>query len=363
MPLKILTVIGARPQFIKAAAVSDVIRRYPSLLQESIVHTGQHYDLQMSPVFFDQLRIPEPQYHLGVHDMPHGAMTGTMMIRLEKVMQEVMPDIVLVYGDTNSTLAGALTAAKLNISVAHIEAGLRSFNRSMPEEINRVLTDRLSDVLFCPTDRAKENLVRESFGDPGYMVRVSGDVMLDVLLRFLPAAKPPQEKMPDEYLLATIHRQSNTDHPDTLREIFQALSILADETPVILPIHPRTRAAMRKAGITPAGRIIVIEPVGYLESLWLIEHCRMVLTDSGGLQKEAYFLGKACVTLRDETEWTELTDAGVNITAGTTVKGVLEACRKLLPVQVVPDLSLYGNGKSSEYITDLLLMTEALQKG
>ncbi|MFO7723123.1 MAG: UDP-N-acetylglucosamine 2-epimerase (non-hydrolyzing) [Bacteroidales bacterium] len=353
---KILTVIGARPQFIKAAAVSAAIAKRNGMIKEVLVHTGQHFDDNMSRVFFDQMHIPSPSYHLGIHSLSHGAMTGMMLMKLEEVIGIEQPDGVMVYGDTNSTLAGALAARKMNIPVAHVEAGLRSFDMSMPEEVNRILTDRISTILFCPTHKAKENLVREGFGHFDSSIVITGDVMLDAALRFLPAAVKPEIQLPDRFILATIHRQSNTDDPSTLRAIIGALGQIATERPVVIPLHPRTKAILDRMKPDPVyPSLIFTEPVGYLESLWLTSHAELVFTDSGGLQKEAYFMGKACITLRNETEWTELVDTGTNIPAGVTKTGILKAYNDLKDITVHPELELYGSGKASEHIVDELI--------
>jgi len=353
--MKVLTVIGARPQFIKAAAVSAAIRERGGDIHEVIVHTGQHFDHNMSRIFFVQMGIPEPAYSLDIHNLPHGAMTGAMLTRLEVLMQAERPDMVMVYGDTNSTLAGALAARKLNIPVAHVEAGLRSYDMTMPEEINRILTDRISTLLFCPTAVALENLRKEGFRNFSCEMVLTGDVMLDAVMRFRPLAEKPDAALPGRYALATIHRQSNTDHPENLRNILRALQTIARDIPVVLPLHPRTQAVMKREGITLNNSgIVVIDPVGYLESLWLIDNAGMVFTDSGGLQKEAYFFAKTCVTLRNETEWTELVDTGTNIPAGVTMEGILQAYTTLRERNFVPDPTLYGGGKASGIIVEHL---------
>lgn len=311
---RLLTVVGARPQFIKAAVVSRTIERLrkqgATRVFEQIVHTGQHFDESMSQAFFDELSIPSPLANLGVRGNLHGESTGAMLAGLESQMLAHKPNLVLVYGDTNSTLAAALAAAKLNIPLAHVEAGLRSFNRRMPEEINRVLTDRLSDILFCPSENAKANLAAEGIGQGVYVV---GDVMYDAILFFRARAVCPDIDHP--YAVATIHRAENTDDPARLRAISEALAMCP--VPVILPLHPRTKKAFESAGLTLPGNIRIRPPYSYLEMIGLVAHARFVMTDSGGLQKEAYFLGKRCITLRDETEWTELLDIGANKVVGT----------------------------------------------
>ena len=314
--MKIVTVVGARPQFIKAAAVSREIAATHGVA-ERLVHTGQHHDANMSDTFFAELGIPAPAHRLGIAGLSHGAMTGRMLEALEAVMTEERPDVVLVYGDTNSTLAGALAAAKLHIPVAHVEAGLRSFNRAMPEEINRVLTDHCSDLLFTPTSTATRNLATE--GVPADRVRQVGDVMYDAVLWFasdLPERPAILERHGLEarrYVLATIHRQETTDDPARLRAVVEGLATVAREMPVILPLHPRTRARIDSAGLRPViGDATVIEPVGYRDMVALTSRAAVVATDSGGLQKEAFFQSVPCVTLRTETEWGELVDAGWN---------------------------------------------------
>ncbi|MBW8302894.1 MAG: UDP-N-acetylglucosamine 2-epimerase (non-hydrolyzing) [Brevundimonas sp.] len=316
MMKRILTVVGARPQFIKAAAVSRRLSQ-SSDVSECLIHTGQHHDSNMSDIFFEDLGIPAPAHHLEISGLSHGAMTGRMLEQLEAVMQHEKPAIVLVYGDTNSTLAGALAAAKLHIPVAHVEAGLRSFNRAMPEEINRVLTDHCSDLLFTPTDRATANLRHE--GLPTDRIAQVGDVMYDAALYFGskadergggPAAHGVE---PGRYVLATVHRQENTDHPARLRVILEALQAMTAEIPVLLPVHPRTRGRIASEGLDDLTRgISLLPPLGYLEMIGLVRHAAVIATDSGGVQKEAFFYRIPCVTLRNETEWTELVEAGWN---------------------------------------------------
>ena len=310
---KVLTVLGARPQFIKAAPVSRAL--CDAGVSEQIVHTGQHYDAGMSDVFFDELGIPTPAYNLGVSGGRHGAMTGAMLQRLEPLLIDVHPDWVLVYGDTNSTLAGALAASKLNIPVAHVEAGLRSFNRRMPEEQNRIVTDHLSDLLFTPTDAATRRLEQE--GIPDDRVLQVGDVMFDAALYYAERAVAKSRILDSfklsagDYVLATVHRAENTDDPSRLRAIVEGLEAVAAHKAVILPLHPRTRSALARENIA-FKRTTVIDPVGYLDMVMLERHAAVIATDSGGVQKEAYFYGVPCVTLRDETEWSELVELGWN---------------------------------------------------
>lgn len=354
--MRILTVVGARPQFVKAAAVHRVIARHPALT-EIIVHTGQHFDREMSKVFFEELAIPEPRYHLGVHSLSHGAMTGRMIERIEEVLLRERPDWVLVYGDTNSTLAGALAARKLGIRIAHIEAGLRSFRMAMPEEVNRVLTDRISDLLCCPTTGAVANLVREGFRHyPATIVR-TGDVMYDAALHYGSIADRKsdiRERLGlERYLLGTVHRAENTDHPGRLEGIVAALNALSREVEVVVPLHPRTRRILRSRGIRIAFR--TLPPLGYLDLVRILKGARMVLTDSGGLQKEAFFFKKPVVTLREETEWTELVAAGCNILAGASTKRILDACRRMSARGPSFASRPYGRGRAAEKVVWALL--------
>ncbi len=328
--MKIVSIVGARPQFIKAAVLCQELRKRHT---EVLVHTGQHYDAGMSDVFFNELGIPAPDYHLAIGSGAHGLQTGQMLIRIEEVLLKEKPDGVLIYGDTNSTLAGALAAAKLLIPVVHVEAGLRSFNRAMPEELNRVVADQLSALLFCPTQTAVENLRKEGITLGVHLV---GDVMADGLLlardrarkdsRILEALGLSEKK----YLLATVHRAENTDDPSRLRGIFQALEKLAEQEPVVMPLHPRTRRALRSLDLAPS-RLRLIEPAAYLDMVRLEESARMILTDSGGVQKEAYWMQVPCVTLRDETEWVELLEDGWNRLAGADPHRIVDAVLNGMP--------------------------------
>ncbi len=350
MPRKIFTVIGARPQFIKAAVVSRALAATEAM-EELIVHTGQHFDDNMSRVFFEELNIPHPTYNLDIHSLEHGAMTGRMLEELEKLMTSEKPDMVLVYGDTNSTLAGALAASKLHIPVAHVEAGLRSFNMAMPEEINRILTDRVSKLLFCPTDQAMTNLQQEGFNHFNCQIIRTGDVMYDAALYYTPHAKLPFTNIPEDFALATLHRAENTDNTDRLFAIIEALEEIADTTTVILPIHPRTKGILQKHGKSTVHKNLrITEPVGYLEMVGLLQRCSMVLTDSGGLQKEAYFFGKPCVTLRDETEWTELTEHQVNMLAGADKGKIIHAWQHFISNKTDFPNGLYGSGNAGDLI-------------
>ena len=350
--MRILTIIGARPQFIKAGTISREIARY-SDVEEIIVHTGQHYDVNMSDIFFDEMKIPKPNYFLGIGGKTHGAMTGQMIEKIEEVALRENPDWIMVYGDTNSTLAGAIVASKLHINLAHIEAGLRSFNMQMPEEINRILTDRVSNILFCPTDTAVENLKNEGFENFNCKIINSGDVMLDGAMFYKSLAKKPNYNISDDYILCTVHRAENTDNKDRLIEIFKALNQIAKDRQIILPLHPRTKKVLKDLNID-ISNLMIIEPVGYLEMVWLIANSRLVITDSGGLQKEAYFFNKFCITLRDETEWIELVDNKVNILVGANREKILEAVDSNKFVEQ-ENINLYGSGNASEIIIKNLL--------
>jgi UDP-GlcNAc3NAcA epimerase len=349
--MKIITVIGARPQFIKSAMVSKALEKLEGI-NEIIVHTGQHFDQNMSEVFFNDFGLASPAYNLGVHSLLHGAMTGNMLIELEPILLSEKPDVVMVYGDTNSTLAGALAAKKLNIKVAHVEAGLRSYNASMPEEINRIIVDRISDILFCPTSGAFDNLRKEGFEGFNSKIIVTGDVMQDAALYFgkISLAKSTIKSTLHlgEYVLATIHRAENTDSPVHLQSIVNALNEIHKKTTVVMPIHPRTQYLMDQYHIKPNFKII--EPLGYIDMLALIQQANMIITDSGGLQKEAYFFRKNCITLRQETEWTELVESGFNILAGNDSQEIENAFETMSQKQNNFDVELYGSGNAAEQI-------------
>ncbi len=362
--MKVLTIVGARPQFIKAAPLSRALRRRHA---EILVHTGQHYDYQMSQVFFEGLDIPQPDHELEVGSASHAEQTARMLAGLEKIMLDERPEIVVVFGDTNSTLAGAMAAAKLNIPIAHVEAGLRSFNRAMPEEINRILTDRVSTLLFCPTITAVRNLCAEgvTFG-----LHFVGDVMFDVakeaaakietgglaqaiLARFGVAMK--------QFLFCTIHRASNTDDPANLAAIFDAL--IEHGEPVVLPLHPRTRARLDQAGFAPrlaaAKHILLTEPVGYLDCIALQRAARLVLTDSGGIQKEACFFKVPCITLRDETEWVETVQSGWNVLTGAHTQRILTELRRAAPRETQSCFEMgIADGRAAERIAKKINRTE-----
>ena len=348
--MKILTVVGARPQFIKASAVSNVIRKCH---EEILVHTGQHYDKNMSQVFFEELNIPKPDYNLEVGSGNHGKQTGTMLIKLEEIYIKEKPDFVLVYGDTNSTLAGALCASKLLIPLAHVEAGLRSFNRKMPEEQNRVITDTLSNILFVPTESAILNLKREGIEQGVYNV---GDVMFDAILNFKKLAESKDQiiKKLDlkgkDYILTTIHRAENTNYIHRLKNIVEALNECGK--PVVLPLHPRTKKYIIDYGLKFNDNVNVIEPVGYLEMINLEMNSQKIVTDSGGVQKEAFIMQKPCITMRDETEWVETVENGWNIIVGTDKDKILEGILNFIPDR--NQKSIFGKGDAAVKILDVL---------
>jgi UDP-N-acetylglucosamine 2-epimerase len=361
MPVKILSIVGARPQFIKAGPVLDAIRQAGH--QSLLIHTGQHYDVEMSQTFFDDMGIPAPDDNLGVGSGPHGWQTGQMMVGIERVLQSLKPDWVLVYGDTNSTLAGALAAAKLNLPLGHIEAGLRSYNREMPEEHNRILADRCSDLLFCPTRTAVENLAREGMSEG---VRLVGDTMYDAVLKYAQIAQSRSSILdglglqPGSYLLATVHRAYNADRPENLRSILDGLAQTGRT--VVFPVHPRTRKRIEALGGLPksgepAGEVRMIDPLGYLDMLMLEQNADIILTDSGGIQKEAYFFRVPCITLRPETEWVETVEAGWNILVGTDPARIVQAVAEAKRDDTRPP-DLFGDGQASAKIVDCLA-TEA----
>ncbi len=364
--MKILTVVGARPQFIKAAAVSRVIKtHYDSTLNEVIVHTGQHFDENMSKVFFDELDIPAPQYNLEISGGSHGLMTGRMLEAIEGVILQEKPDYLLVYGDTNSTLAGAIAAAKLHVPVAHVEAGLRSFNMRMPEEINRILTDRVSTLLFCPTETAVKNLSNEGVSAGVYN---AGDVMYDVALFYKQRAYEQSKILQNlglrkaNFVLATCHRAENTDDPERLEQILGALSGIAEILPVVLPLHPRTKKLINTYGLSHLlDNLIVTEPLPFLDMIALEQSAKIICTDSGGVQKEAFFYQVPCITMRDETEWVETVNLGWNKLTGANLEkiqnelqGYLESMPKM--VKYAP----YGCGDASEKIVNKILEQKKL---
>ena len=349
--MKIVTIVGARPQFIKAAAVSRKLR---GRHKEVLVHTGQHYDYEMSGIFFDGLEMPQPEASLEVGSGSHGAQTGAMLKAIEEVLFVERPDSVLVYGDTNSTLAGALAAAKLCIPIAHVEAGLRSFNRRMPEEINRVMTDHTSNLLLCPSETAVSNLAAEGVRQNVHLV---GDVMLDVLNWAKQRAEAKQSEVLErfglgkgDYLLVTAHRSENTDEPSRISSILSAFNAM--DEPVIFPVHPRARKIITEMGFKPEPHVHLIEPVGYLEMVKLLGSARLALTDSGGLQKEAYWLGVPCLTMRNETEWVETVEAGWNVLVGSDLNKIVDAVNSFSPPDSHP--LLYGDGDAAGKCVDLL---------
>ena len=361
----IVSIIGARPQFIKAAVLSRLIRskQWASKVKETLIHTGQHYDSNMSDVFFDEMKIPKPDIHLSIGGGSHGQMTGQMLIEIEQQLMKLKPDVVVVYGDTNSTLAGALAASKLQIPVAHVEAGLRSFWKVMPEEQNRILTDHLSTWLLCPTVTAIDNLNKEGITKGVYNV---GDIMLDAHLYYRQLIEEEMnngisrlKKIPElsngqltsDFALATIHRAENTDDPARLTAIVQALNKLPVK--VVLPLHPRTSKVIDNMGLKFASNILVTKPVGYFEILTLQMKCNCIITDSGGLQKEAYFVKKPCVTLRDQTEWVETVESGWNVLAGADKETIIQSVTNLSH----PDnyQEYYGDGRTGQVILETLL--------
>lgn len=351
--LTVLSVVGARPEFVQAAPVSRALRaRHTELL----VHTGQHYDDRMSRVFFDQLGVPEPDFHLGVGSGSHGRQTGAMLAAFDALLEQVQPDLVLVRGDTNSTLAGALAAAKLQIPVAHIEAGERSFERRMPEEQNRIVADHLASICFCVSPKSATNLAREGITQ---QVHVTGDVMLDALLQHRPAATRHSTVLqtlglePDGYALVTVHRAANTDDPERLRSIANALNIVAEERePIVFPVHPRTQKALAAANVRFGPGVRTIEPAGYFDMMMLEAHARLIATDSGGVQREAYYLARPCLTLRNETEWTETVEAGWNLLVGADTERIVDAWSTFVPPAAHPPV--LGDGAAAERIVRLL---------
>ncbi len=352
--MKIATVIGARPQFIKASAISRCIKEdYASEIQEILVHTGQHYDEGMSDVFFSELEIPTPHYNLGIGGGTHGANTGRMIEGIEKILLKDKFEWLFVYGDTDSTLAGAIAASKLGVPVMHIEAGLRSFNRAMPEEINRVLTDHISNLLFTPTAEASKNLLSEGISIA--KIKQAGDVMQDVALFYQnKATEIPNLMINESFIVFTLHRKENTSDIKKLSNIISALNTIARDIPVIMPVHPRTKKCFAAAHLDTS-YLTLIDPVSYLQMLWLLKHCNLVVTDSGGLQKEAFFMGKPCVTTRHETEWVELVESGVNCLAGTNVDEIVSSIYKMYSAPVMDNQMLYGGGGAASRIMAMAL--------
>jgi UDP-N-acetylglucosamine 2-epimerase len=364
-PLRILTILGARPQFIKAAAVSRAVQEINSrsaapLIEETIVHTGQHYDENMSDIFFQEMDIPAPAYFLAVGSAPHGAQTGRMLEKIEQVLLQERPDLCLVYGDTNTTLAGALAAVKQHIPAAHIEAGLRSYDRRMPEEINRLVADHLCRYRFCPTRTAVENLKKEGIETGVYQ---TGDVMYDCLLYYSRKIQDRQASIlqpfglrKETYFLATIHRAENTDDPQRLARILEGLGRIAESVgPVLLPLHPRTAAALERSNLSVPSAIQILQPVSYLTMLALEQNARAILTDSGGVQKEAYFLGVPCLTFRDRTEWPETVRDGWNTLVDADPLRIAQTAAVVRRPQAAPQTGEYGDGSAALKILQILL--------
>lgn len=351
---RITTIVGARPQFIKAATISRQLRKND--IREEIIHTGQHFDKNMSSVFFEEMDIPTPTYNLDIHSLTHGAMTGRMLEGIEKILIDTSPDGVIVYGDTNSTLAGALAASKLNIPLIHVEAGLRSFNMRMPEEVNRILTDRISSLLLCPTETAVDNLKKEGFSHFDSRIEKIGDVMYDAALYYASRAEQRSDIIQrlklNSFVLGTIHRQENTDAPNKLKDIISALDLINESIPVIVPLHPRTRKKLADLDVTPS--FTIIDPVGYFDMIMLLKNSELVITDSGGVQKEAFFFEKHCITLREETEWTELVDHGYNKLTGSDKEAILSAFEEFREKESDFSTSLYGKGDASEIACQLI---------
>jgi len=358
--MKIVSIVGARPQFIKCAPVSRELRKEHD---EILVHTGQHYDHGMSEVFFEELAIPKPDYNLGIGSGTHGHQTGAMLGAIEDVLEEEEPDVVLVYGDTNSTLAGALAAAKLHIPVAHVEAGLRSFDRRMPEEVNRVLTDHCSDLLFCPTETAARNLAAEGIMEGVFLV---GDVMLDAMEYNRAVAEERSRILedadvrPGEYLVVTVHRPSNTDSRENMAAILGALAEAG--RPAVFPVHPRTRRYLGEYGLLAAmpENVRVTEPLGYLDMIRLMAHAAKILTDSGGVQKEAYMLGVPCITLRENTEWVETVEAGWNVLVGADRGEIVAMIRGFAPAGDQPPL--FGDGRAAPGIAKVIRSGDTISR-
>lgn len=359
MTCKVVTIVGARPQFIKAAAVSREILKHPSKIEEIMVHTGQHYDPNMSQVFFDELEIPAPKYNLEVSGGHHGAMTARMLEGIERILLAEQPDWVLIYGDTNSTLAGALAAAKLHIPVAHVEAGLRSFNMRMPEEVNRILSDRVSTLLLCPTAQAIDNLQREGITQG---VDNVGDVMFDVALHYRENARSKSQILntlglsENAFVLSTCHRAENTDSPERLSEILRGLAQIAQNVPVVLPIHPRTRKLIGEYGLEQwLEPLRVVQPLAFLDMVALEQAAKAIITDSGGVQKEAFFYQVPCITMRDETEWVETVQLGWNQLVGASCSRIVEAFENIPNIPAHNQTTPYGDGFASRKIVEKLM--------
>ena len=352
-----MTILGARPQFVKAAVLSRIISKYNEI-EEVIVHTGQHYDANMSAIFFEEMEIQKPKYNLAIHGLSHGAMTGQMLQKIEEVLIAEKPNLVVIYGDTNSTLAGALAAKKMNIKVVHIEAGLRSFNMKMPEEINRILTDRISDLLICPTDTAIKNLHQEGFENISANIVKSGDIMKDAVEFYSKVSAKKSNiisnlnLVQNNFVLATIHRQENTDSIENLKAIFEGLQTISKEKKVVMPLHPRTRAILEKNKLN--FNIEFIDPVGYFDMLELLKNCNLVVTDSGGLQKEAFFNKKHCIIAREETEWVELVEHGFAKIVGSNSKAMIAAFQKYQESTSNFEIDLFGTSVGEKIYSEIM---------
>lgn len=354
---KVVTILGARPQFVKAAVLSRVISKH-NFIEEVIVHTGQHYDVNMSAIFFNEMEISTPKYNLEINGLSHGAMTGQMLEKIEEVLEKEKPEAVLIYGDTNSTLAGALAAKKMNIKVIHVEAGLRSFNMKMPEEINRILTDRISDLLLCPTSMAIENLQKEGFENFDTKIVKCGDIMKDAVAFYGKISKQKSsiisklQLKANNFVLATIHRQENTNSIENLKAIFKGLETISKQKQVVMPLHPRTKAILDAYNLKY--NITTIAPVGYFDMLELLKNCNLVITDSGGLQKEAFFNNKHCIITREETEWVELVSNGFAIIVGNNTNKMISAFQNSQHFSTNFDMELYGNEVGEKIYTEIL---------
>jgi len=355
---KILTVVGARPQFVKAAALSREISKHPEL-EEKIIHTGQHFDDSMSKIFFEEMDIPDPHFRFNINSMTHGAMTGTMVIEIEKVMMAENPDLVLLYGDTNSTLAGVLAARKLNLKIAHVESGLRFFDNTIPEEINRLVADRLSDILFCPTQTAIDNLIKEGYGQYGIDLVRTGDIMCDTVFYY--RKKMRQQTFPEleaiigngPFVLLTCHRDNSTKE-ENLPKVVNAINKIALTTKVIFPVHPRTKKKLAEWNLKLSDNVILTEPQGYFSMLYLLDACATVVSDSGGLQKEAYLMGKKCLFLHPFTPWVELVENGFVTCTSLNEEEILNQYQSMLLASPDFSIALYGDGASAKTITDYI---------
>lgn len=355
--MKIITIVGARPQFIKAAVVSRIFLKMENI-EEVIIHTGQHFDSNMSDIFFEEMSIPKPAYNLNINSLGHGAMTGQMIVKIEEILLKEKPEWVLVYGDTNSTLAAAIATKKLHIKIAHVEAGLRMYDMNNPEEINRIVTDRLSNILFCPSDVAIQNLMKEGFENIDCQMVNSGDVMFDAALYYKNIAKKPiSDLIPKIFTLCTIHRAENTDDIEKLKSIFNALEKISEICPVVLPIHPRTKGKLISINYNfKNSNICFIDPVGYLEMVWLLENCELVFTDSGGVQKEAYFFNKYCVIFNNMTPWLELNEGGFNKLVSFHTNEIVAAFNYYINKPKVGfGNHIYGDGNAGEIIAKKIL--------